>query len=362
MRNHIGYPMTCKRFLVFTSTFLIALMSILTGGTPFAEAQEGEIQVFQSIATNGASDWKFFTIDSDHFLVVANASNSEGDEVSSVIYRWDGTEFAEFQSIPGNSSNDWVFFTIGEDHYLGVTNPLDGTTKDINSKIYKWNGSAFIEYQAIPTVAGSDWEFFTIDSNYYLAVANFEDDKEENPDGEDILHREIDSKIYKWDGTQFAEFQSIATAGATDWKYFSIGSNHYLAVANAVDDADNNNISSEIYKWNGTSFVSFQAVPTNGGSDWEFFTIDDSHYLAIANFLRSTGGAPISVIDSKIYKWNGTNFSDFQAIPTVGANDWEYFTIGEDHYLTVANHFRLDNAAPVYDIASTLYKWNGTGF
>jgi len=336
-------------------------MSRLTGGIPFAEAQEGEIQPFQTIATNGASDWKFFTIDSDHFLVVANASDSEGDEVDSVIYRWDGTGFVEFQSVPGNSSNDWVFFTIGDDHYLGVTNPLE-TTKKINSEIYKWDGATFSEFQSVPTIAGSDWEFFTIDSDHFLAVANFEDDKEENPDGEDIFHREIDSEIYKWDGIQFAEFQSLATIGATDWKYFSIEGSHYLAVANAVDSNGNNNISSEIYKWNGTSFVAFQSIPTNGGSDWEFFTIDGSHYLAIANFLRSTGGAPISVIDSKIYKWNGSTFSEFQAIPTAGANDWEFFTIGDDHYLAVANNFRLDNAPPVFSINSALYKWNGTDF
>jgi hypothetical protein len=35
---------------------------------------------------------------------------------------------------------------------------------------------------------------------------------------------------------------------------------------------------------------------------------------------------------------DGTSFVELQSIPTVGANDWAFFTIGSDPYLAVANY------------------------
>jgi hypothetical protein len=37
----------------------------------------------------------------------------------------------------------------------------------------------------------------------------------------------LDSKIYKWDGSNFVEAQTIETKGATDWEHFEIEGNHY---------------------------------------------------------------------------------------------------------------------------------------
>ncbi len=97
----------------------------------------------------------------------------------------------------------------------------------------------------------------------------------------------VDSKIYKWDGSNFVEFQSIPTHGTYDWKYFTLGGNHYLVVANREKDAlPHSYVDSKIYKWNGTSFVEFQSIATIGGRDWEFFTMESDSYLVIAN-MRS---------------------------------------------------------------------------
>jgi hypothetical protein len=79
-------------------------------------------------------------------------------------------------------------------------------------------------------------------------------------------------------------------------------------------------------------FQEFQSIPTHGANDWEFFTIDTNHYLAVANHHNYTYNT-----DSKLYQWNGTNFVDFQSIPTHGTFDWEFFTIGTNHYLVAAN-------------------------
>ena len=117
-----------------------------------------------------------------------------------------GTEFVEFQSIPTNGAHDWQFFTIGSDHYLAVANYYNGSTYNIDSKLYRWDGTSFFEFQSIPTNGAVDWEFFTIGSVHYLALANHYNDSTYN----------IDSKLYRWDGTSFVDFQSIPTNGAFD--------------------------------------------------------------------------------------------------------------------------------------------------
>jgi hypothetical protein len=95
-------------------------------------------------------------------------------------------------------------------------------------------------------------------------------------------------------------------------------------------------------------------IPTIGAMDWEFFTIGSDSYLAVANQHNDS----TFNVDSKIYLWNGASFSETQSIPTNGAWDWEFFTIGSDSYLVVANRFN----GSTYNIDSNIYRWNGVVF
>lgn len=131
----------------------------------------------------------------------------------------------------------------------------------------------------------------------------------------------------------FETQQTIATIGALDWESFEIGGETYLAVANHHNDSSYN-VDSMIYKWNGTLFVEFQAVPTNSACDWESFEIDGETYLAVANYHNDSSYN----INSRIYKWDGTSFVEVQTIPTNGACDWENFEINGETYLAVANY------------------------
>merc|ERR1711924_239056 len=109
----------------------------------------------------------------------------------------------------------------------------------------------------------------------------------------------------------------ISTTDARDWESFEISGEQYLAVANA-----DGNIYSKVYKWNGARFVEFQSIPTRGARSWESFEISGEHYLAVANTRDGSGSYNT---DSKIYKWNGTRFDEFQSIATNSAYDWESF-------------------------------------
>jgi hypothetical protein len=251
--------------------------------------------------------------------------------------------FEEEDAIPTDGANDWESFTIGSDSYLAIANNYNGSTFNIDSKIYRWNGTTFTESQSIPTTGAADWEFFTIGEDSYLAVANHRNDSTYS----------IDSKLYRWNGTSFTEFQSIPTVGAFDWEFFAIGSDFYLAVANH-QNSSTLIIDSKIYRWNGASFTETQSIPTMGAFDWEFFTIGNDSYLAMANHRSDS----TYTVDSKIYQWNGASFTETQSIPTAGAVDWEFFTIGEDSYLAVANNYD----GSTRNIESKIFHWNGTSF
>lgn len=329
---------------------LLILMVILMRFSAYpsiGNAQGPEIREYQSLATHGASGWEYFSINGKHYLAAANYRNDSSTLITSPIYEY-GTGFGGgtvLQSIPTSGAQDWEYFMIGSDHYLALANARGATTYNLNSKIYRWNGTIFEEFQPIPTFGAVDWEYFMIGADHYLAVANHYTSVPGTYNA--------DSKIYKWKGSSFEEIQSIATHEARRWEYFSIGDDHFLAVANKFNDSIYQ-LDSKIYKWNGSSFDEFQSIATVGAYDWEYFMVGNDHYLAMAN--RQLNASEFNT-DSKIYKWNGTNFSEFQSIATIGATDWQYFTLSSHQFLALSNS--TDSLA---DNGSRFFQWNGTNF
>lgn len=75
---------------------------------------------------------------------------------------------------------------------------------------------------------------------------------------------------------------------------------------------NNHTINSVIYKWNrlAKSFEIHQLLPTSGAYDWEYFTVGPYHFLVVANAFD---GVTTSV-DSVIYVWINGSFQVFQTI------------------------------------------------
>jgi len=301
-----------------------------------------------TIPTQGAADWEFFTLEGENYLIVANYMSGTTRNANSTLYRWNGSFFTPTQTFATEGAAEWRFFTINNEAYLGVANQSNNSTYNVDSKIYHWNGTNFTEFQSIPTQGAQDLEFFTLSGIPYLAIANHYNGTTCN----------IDSKIYRWDGTKFTETQSIPTQGAQDWEYFILGNESYLAVANSFNDITNT-INSRIYRWTGTKFTETQSIPTVGSRSLKFFKINNQAYLVTANFVNGSNYS----INSTIYRWDGSSFKEFQSIPTQGALDWNFFTIGKENYLAEVN-FILGNPGndPIYNINSKLFHWNGTEF
>uniref|UniRef100_A0A4W4H7M6 Laminin G domain-containing protein n=1 Tax=Electrophorus electricus TaxID=8005 RepID=A0A4W4H7M6_ELEEL len=292
----------------------------------------GRFEQYQNIRTYNAQAWKFFTVGNKSFLVVANSrAASPGEREFSVIYKWSERKlrFVAYQMLHTYSARDWEAFHIHHEAFLAVANHRQGEMNhNIDSVIYKWNPNTkmFEVNQTIATSGAYDWEFFTIGPYYFLVVANTFNGKS----------TDINSAIYIWTGGSFQTLQLITTFGAVDWEMFQIGGRVFLAVANSqqLDDAGSvlYTINSTIYELNITSqrFVKFQDITTSSALDWEFFTVGDDKFLVVAN---SYDGKSYS-LNSVVYRWQGyEGFVPVHSVRTNGCRDWEFFRSADSSYL-----------------------------
>ncbi|KAG7258350.1 hypothetical protein CRUP_019280 [Coryphaenoides rupestris] len=286
---------------------------------------------------------------------MAHRSTSSG----SAVYLWSPSGFQLYQSISTYGALSWRHFTLGKKAFLVVSNS-GGWSEDlaeIESKeefsiIYKWSKKRkrFVTHQTLQTHCARDWEAFRINGHAYLVVANHRQGNNNHT---------IDSVLYRWSrrSRTFEVHQRLRTSGAYDWEFFAVGPYHFLVVANAFDGVTTH-IDSVIYVWLRGSFRVFQTIKTFCATDWEMFQIDGRVFLVVANGHRLHGSGPSQyAINSTVYEldMSGHLFVRFQDIVTYSAVDWEFFTLGEDSFLVVANSFDGDS----YSLNSVVYRWQG---
>ncbi|XP_035023134.2 thrombospondin-type laminin G domain and EAR repeat-containing protein-like [Hippoglossus stenolepis] len=315
----------------------MAQRSKASGSAVYLWTQSG-FQVYQNISTHEALAWRHFNIGKKIFLVVSNSggdSDKRFDKESgtdfSVIYKWSKKrkQFVRFQSLQTYCARDWEAFTIKQQTYLAVANHRQGNNNHtIDSVIYKWNRltKSFEVHQTLLTSGAYDWEFFTVGPYHFLVVAN----------AFDGVTTAVDSVIYVWVNGRFQVFQKIKTFCATDWEMFQIGSRFFLVVANGNrlhgNEPSQYAINSTIYELdlNGQLFVRFQDITTYSAVDWEFFSLGEEHFLIVAN---SFNGESYS-LNSVLYRWQGyEGFVPVHWLPTIGCSDWEFFSSKGESYL-----------------------------
>jgi Tol biopolymer transport system component len=297
----------------------------------------------QTLAGNPQSS-KFFTIGADSYLAVVNGGTND----TSKIYKWTGTAFTEIQQLSTHGTKSSDVFTIGSDTYLVMPNSFDGSSTNLPWDIYKWNGSQFAgTNHPITEHEVFDAKHFIIGTDHYLAIAVYHDGTSHN----------TNSKIYKWDGTSFQSVGlTISTHGAGSIEAFKIGADTYLAVANGYNGSTHNT-NSEIFKWNGSNFTSIQGLATFGGSDTRYFKVGADDYLAFASSYQE--GVPHrDNLSSRVYKWNGSTFGIFEGFTANSGNNFEFLQVNNENYLTLTSN----GTDSTQNVSSMVYKWYGLNF
>ena len=88
----------------------------------------------------------------------------------------------------------------------------------------------------------------------------------------------------------------------------------------------------------------------------EYFKIGDQHYLAVANHYDGTSYRQNSVI----YQWSLSQeqFVVFQSFKTFGAFSFDFFEITNEQFLAISNYYNGSSRS----INSFIYKWNSNKF
>ncbi|CAB1424076.1 unnamed protein product [Pleuronectes platessa] len=310
--------------------FMAAANRDSLSGSSLYKWRNGSFQLYQNMSTQEARAWKHFTVDDRIFLVVANSREVEPE--LSIIYRWNHRRrrFLRYQSLETHGALDWEAFQIHNHSYLVVANHRRArdSNHNIQSVIYRWNPDTelFEVNQSLSTSGAYDWEFFTVGPYHFLVVAN-------TFDGQSTT---ISSTVYVWLDGRFQTFQDIPTVGATDWETFQIEGRFFLAVANSQKISDRGpspySINSTVYELSALTqtFIRFQDILTHSAVDWEFFTVGDEKFLVVAN---SYDGSSHS-LNSVVYRWQGyEGFVPVHSLPTFGCRDWEHFSTDEGSFL-----------------------------
>lgn len=295
----------------------------------------------QTIPTNSAQDWESFVINGETYLVVANHNLGATPEAESVIFKWNGTIFVEIQRIQTVGAFHWESFAINGETFIFASNMYGSYGSYFgNSVVYRWNVASqiFVEYQRMPTIGAMKSCAFTVGSDTYLVAANVSDG---------VTTSRLNSIVYKWTGNFFVEFQAIPTDGGAVPTIFVAGGRTYLAIGNLYN-APNNLV---LYMFDGSAFVQVQSLNTGAIYGLDSLVVEGQAYLAVA--VYSSSDYVTTSVDSLIYKWNGTSLVLVQEIPTNGARDIHGFFMGNRQYLAVSNYY----SGQTRNTNSKIYQW-----
>jgi hypothetical protein len=166
-----------------------------------------------------------------------------------------------------------------------------------------------------------------------------------------------DAQFYMLQGNEWVLLQTIATQGVRDVELWTIGSEVFAGVANHYSTTVGSGYSqtSRVYKWNaGTAqFGSPQGIATLGALDFESFTIGGRPMLAIAN---QYSGSSYDT-NSFVYGWNAGSgqYVLNQTLATRGATLFESFVAGGEAYLLVANYA---SGTGTHATTSEMWRWS----
>ena len=232
------------------------------------------------------------------------------------------------------------YFTINTRKFLTFSN-----SKYDNHKIsvYEWKNEALSsKTQDIQIKYPNRCNTFLIHNITYIAC------------GEADISDTV--SVLKWSGKQFHSFQDLSLS-IVRCRPHLIHANGtiYLAIANYKKSGNNGNfdIDSFIYRWNGTKLVHYQSIPTHGAMDLDSFTTPSGEvFLVVANSYTEKG-AKFNV-KSAVYKLVDIKFNLYQQLPSAEAYYVHAFTHKGKQYLVVVNK----HDGRIFNIDSPVYIWN----
>ncbi|MEF2174851.1 MAG: type II secretion system protein [Candidatus Absconditabacteria bacterium] len=319
---------------------------------------------------NIGSDLYIGTVSTPIVQELANSITRPGIDTIG-IYKYDGNDFVNAQSITGlNSSTAKLdYFSFEGMTFMAVASNRQTKygSSGQNTKIFKWDRDEFNQLQTLPS--GLNVKFFEISgTNYIILNRGFTASCYIPTTGvyaagfpKCTRTHNLESIIYKWDGTKFVNHQTIKLPNANesftyDSDIFQIGSDYFLTIGTV--GVKSRSGKGYLYKRNGTSFAIYQTFNGSSIHTLKYFEKDGGNYLIVLS------------LDNKnsLYKRDGFEFVHIQDFYGVGINSLDLYEKGADLYLLMTTHIKPSSLVDGRLVYATNYgfvynyKWNGNGF
>jgi hypothetical protein len=166
--------------------------------------------------------------------------------------------------------------------------------------------------------------------------------------------------------------QYFDTTGARELTPFTLNEEHYIAIAQLAKDIPDTppamnggdaDVDVVLLKRKNETFVEYQRIPGHGNEGATYFTMDGNSYLAIPS-VNSGPKPPFNHHTySMLYRWDGHFFYPVQQFYTFAAKQVYYFNIGTRHFIAIANGVVNPDKKPnPAQTQSMIYEWNGKKF
>ena len=221
----------------------------------------------------------------------------------------------------------------------GTEPHMNGGDSNTDALIFRWADGQFTEQGRLPVPGGEDALAFTIEGHSFLATASVRT-------GSGPYDLNAHCAIFRREAGRWSRFQDIPSFAGKQWHHFTIDDRHFLALAQGVTvptASPRGPRSSRIFEWHGGCFELFQEIGDGcWGYNWADVAIDGATYLAYADHT-----AP-----SRLLRWDGAQFVEHQQFSDRGGRAFAFFEEDGRHWLAYA----------AIDGESLLYVWDGTAF
>jgi hypothetical protein len=300
----------------------------------------------QSLDTSGARAVETFVHAGRRYLVVpqlardipgAPAVMTQGDSgAPTLVFRWQDGRFEPCAELDVPGGEDAEYLRIGDREFLAVASLRSGAgpyAYAVPSTIFELRDGAFRPFQAVDGFAAKQWRHFTIGSRHFLALA-------QGVTGEGASRP---SCILEWRGARFEHLQDVPSAWGYNWHFLQAGGHQLLAHADHA-------VPSTILRWTGERFEPFQELEGRSGRAFRCFRAGGETWLAFAILQE----------DSWLLRWDGTRFVRHAVLCGPGAR--EFCWLEDRQELVVVHFLRGSREAPVTQLASQLLRFTGDGF
>jgi hypothetical protein len=306
----------------------------------------------QELDTTGARALATWKLDGVRYLAIAQLArdipgepaymNGGDSDIEAPLFRMKDERFTQCGALPLAGGEDVEYFEIGTRRFLAMAGIRTGRGPyDLNTQatLYEWCNGEWEVQQRFAVFAAKQWRAFTIGDRHFLALA-----QGVTVDGVEATNSRT-SRIFEWNGERFDLFQTIDGMWGYDWNFVQHGDMHLLAYSDHVSG-------SSVLRWDGEQFATFQRFDEKGGRTFRFFEADGEFWMVHVNLLAHT----------TLYRFDGERFVPTQQLGAAGGRELCLIESAHGRYLVRVCFITGTPHAPIIERESQVFQWDGNAF